>query len=68
MKGSFNKTLQAQFTVVAIVLIDVSLKLTKLFFLFVLFANIGDLARKKNKCPLALTINKSPAVFLITRA
>ena len=63
MQGSFNKTLQAQFTGVAIVLIDVSLNLTKLFFLFVLFANIGDLARKKNKCPLALTVNKFPRGF-----
>ena len=48
-----NKTLQAQFTGVAIVLIDVSLQLTKLFFSFRSFRKHRR-ARKKEKINVPL--------------
>ena len=51
MYGSFNKTLQAQFTGVAIVLIDVSLKLTKLFFCFRSFRKHRRPREKEKKMP-----------------
>ena len=60
--------MQAKFTGVAIVLIDVSLKLTKLFFCFRSIRKHPRARDKEKKCVLALAVNKSPAVFLITRA